>query len=243
MVLSSSQLCWGQLVLVVVVVTAVVGELSASTYIAHGWGFGEPVAFSDEVKFGSVFRYDAVADEILSREVEVEVVCGGFSWVEGPVFVPGVGILFSDVRRNTIYRYDGDRCEVFRKAAGCSDSCEWEQWIEPGPNGMAVNPTTGEVVLCQHGNRSVVAAQVSEHGWERQRLLASHHNRARLNSPNDVVVMPSGDLYFTDPSYGLQDIGTGREHKGQLEAHSQRELNYNGIYYIPANALKKVCSR
>ena len=33
--------------------------------------------------------------------------------------------------------------------------------------------------------------------------LATHYQGQRLNSPNDVVFGPGGDLYFTDPPYGL----------------------------------------
>jgi len=33
--------------------------------------------------------------------------------------------------------------------------------------------------------------------------LATHYQGKRLNSPNDLVMSPWGDLYFTDPPYGL----------------------------------------
>lgn len=33
--------------------------------------------------------------------------------------------------------------------------------------------------------------------------LATHFQGKRLNSPNDLVFGPGGDLYFTDPPYGL----------------------------------------
>lgn len=33
--------------------------------------------------------------------------------------------------------------------------------------------------------------------------LATHYQGQRLNSPNDLVYGPGGDLYFTDPPYGL----------------------------------------
>ncbi len=34
-------------------------------------------------------------------------------------------------------------------------------------------------------------------------VLASHFQGLSLNSPNDATVAPNGDIYFTDPSYGL----------------------------------------
>ena len=34
-------------------------------------------------------------------------------------------------------------------------------------------------------------------------MLAERYEGRRLNSPNDLVVGPNGDLYFTDPPFGL----------------------------------------
>jgi gluconolactonase len=42
----------------------------------------------------------------------------------------------------------------------------------------------------------------------------------RLNSPNDLLIVANGDLYFTDPSYGFE--------KGSKD--SKKELPYQGVY-------------
>jgi sugar lactone lactonase YvrE len=34
-------------------------------------------------------------------------------------------------------------------------------------------------------------------------VLASRYKGKRLNSPNDLTLAANGDLYFTDPCYGL----------------------------------------
>ena len=34
-------------------------------------------------------------------------------------------------------------------------------------------------------------------------VLADPHKGKRLNSPNDLVYKSKGDLYFTDPAFGL----------------------------------------
>ena len=36
------------------------------------------------------------------------------------------------------------------------------------------------------------------------RTLADRYDGKRFNSPNDLVYRSNGDLYFTDPPYGLE---------------------------------------
>ena len=50
----------------------------------------------------------------------------------------------------------------------------------------------------RHGDRQIVRR---EHDGSIT-VLASHFDGKRLNSPNDLVYGPNGDLYFTDPPYG-----------------------------------------
>ena len=39
--------------------------------------------------------------------------------------------------------------------------------------------------------------------------IAERIGRARLNSPNDVVVHPDGSIWFTDPSFGIAGYWEG----------------------------------
>ena len=38
-----------------------------------------------------------------------------------------------------------------------------------------------------------------------KKTLVDSYQGKRLNSPNDAVYKSNGDLYFTDPPYGLPD--------------------------------------
>jgi sugar lactone lactonase YvrE len=38
-------------------------------------------------------------------------------------------------------------------------------------------------------------------------ILVDKYDGKRLNSPNDVIFHSNGDMYFTDPPYGLERIG------------------------------------
>jgi gluconolactonase len=54
--------------------------------------------------------------------------------------------------------------------------------------------------------------------------LADKYMGKRLNSPNDGVFQSNGDLYFTDPPYGLAG----------LNKDPAKELDFNGVYRVSA---------
>jgi gluconolactonase len=68
-----------------------------------------------------------------------------------------------------------------------------------GSNGLTLD-NEGRLTICQHGDRRVV--RVEDDGkWT---TLAAQHEGRRFNSPNDAVWDRDGNLYFTDPPYGLE---------------------------------------
>jgi gluconolactonase len=73
-------------------------------------------------------------------------------------------------------------------------------------------------VLCQHGDRRV--ARLEKNGTFT--TLADRYQGKRFNSPNDLVFKSNGDLYFTDPPYGLE---------GNLK-DPRKELPFQGVYRV-----------
>ncbi|MGH7427371.1 MAG: SMP-30/gluconolactonase/LRE family protein, partial [Candidatus Methylomirabilaceae bacterium] len=67
-----------------------------------------------------------------------------------------------------------------------------------GSNGLTLD-ANGKLVLCQHGDRRI--ARLDTDG--RFTVLADRYQGKRINSPNDLVFKSNGDLYFTDPPFGL----------------------------------------
>jgi gluconolactonase len=113
-------------------------------------------------------------------------IAGGFSFVEGPVWIDGVGLLFSDIPENTIYRWTpGSGVSVYLTPSGNS-------------NGLALD-AEGRLILAQHGKRRV--ARIEHNGSETD--LASTYNGKKLNSPNDIAIKSDGSIFFTDPPYGI----------------------------------------
>ncbi len=162
------------------------------------------------------------AAELLEEPGRVEVVAEGYEFTEGPVWVPGTGLLFSDIPADTIYRYDGDTA-VFRRPSGKS-------------NGLALD-TSGRLLACEHGNRRLSRTEADGSVT----TVAERYDGKRLNSPNDAVVRSDGTIFFTDPPYGLE----GREAElpfsgvyavspeGQLKLLVEDFLKPNGIGLSP----------
>ena len=150
----------------------------------------------------------------------VERIAEGFDWSEGPVWDRRGGfLLFSDVPRNTVFKWQqGKGVNVFLKPSGYTGTTP--RGGEPGSNGLLMD-SQGRLILCQHGDRRV--ARLEAGGTFT--TLADRYNGKRFNSPNDGVFKSNGDLYFTDPPYGL--IG--------LNADPAKELDFNGVYRLSAS--------
>ncbi len=152
----------------------------------------------------------------------MEVICEGFVWCEGPVWVPDGGfLLFSDIPRNSIMRWDEKSgCSLYLKPAGYTGDSP--RGGESGSNGLTLD-RQGRLILCQHGDRRVARLDAAGDDPEPSFVtLADSYDGKRLNSPNDAVVHSSGAIYFTDPPYGLE----------RNMADPAKELPFQGVYRI-----------
>lgn len=176
---------------------------------------------ANEASIGTIDGYDERFSELVSPDAEIEMLAEGFAWSEGPVWVnDGDYLLFSDIPNNTIYRWD-DRTglQPYLRPAGYI-------WDDPpgrelGSNGLALDED-GRLIMSDHGNRQI--ARLNPTNFTRT-TLAAHYDGKRLNSPNDLVIRSNGDIYFTDPPYGLED----------LNDNPDKELSFNGVYRLRAD--------
>lgn len=167
----------------------------------------------------SIERLDPAMEEIIASDAVVETLCSGFEWAEGPVWdAKGDRLLFSDVPRNTIYQWrEGDReARLFMKPSGYTGVDAYGS--EPGSNGLAID-AQGRFFCCEHGDRRV---SVMEPGAGK-RTLTDRFEGKRFNSPNDLVIAANGDVYFTDPPYGLP---------GRGKRDGFRELAFCGVFRV-----------
>ena len=166
---------------------------------------------------GKIERIDPRFDELIAGDAVLEKLAEGFEWSEGPVWIPSRGcVLFSDIPRNSVMKWSQtEGLSVFMKPSGYTGKDS--RVGEPGSNGLLLD-SAGRLVLCQHGDRRV--ARVEKDG--RWTTLADRYRGKRFNSPNDAVFKSNGDLYFTDPPYGLAN---GADDPA-------RELDFCGVYRL-----------
>ena len=173
----------------------VIRTLAALLFVAlfhgvHAWA--EPVAVT-------ITRLDPRFDQLVPKEALVEMIADGFTWVEGPVWHKQGGyLLFSDIPANSIYKWTPtEGISLFLKNSGYSGATPFAG-KEPGSNGLAFD-ANGRLVLCRHGDRQI--GRLEADGTIS--TVADRYDGHRLNSPNDLVHRSNGDLYFTDPPFGL----------------------------------------
>jgi gluconolactonase len=167
---------------------------------------------------GVIERLDPRIDALIAPDAVLEVVADGILWAEGPLWDPADGsLLFSDVPRNAIYRWKPEiGVAVFLERSGYTGAAIFPG-REPGSNGLAFD-RDGRLVLCQHGDRAI--ARLETDG--KLNVLADRFQGRRLNSPNDLVFRSNGDLYFTDPPFGLP--GTFDD--------PGKELSFQGVFRL-----------
>jgi gluconolactonase len=162
-----------------------------------------------------IVRLDPRFDKLVPLNVKIEKIARGHKWVEGPVWNRKEGyLLFSDIPKNSVYKWQAGKGEsLFLKPSGYTGKTPFEG-LEPGSNGLTYDPQ-GRLVLAEHGDRRIARL---ENG--RKTTLVERFDGKRINSPNDLVFKSNGDLYFTDPPFGLP----------KSFDDPQKELPFQGVY-------------
>lgn len=126
-----------------------------------------------------------LADPIITL-VDDGTSVGGFGFLEGPLYIDSVGLVFSDIYNSKVFLYSpkADTTTVYLNGSGNS-------------NGLRLD-LQGNLLLAQHGKRRIARIV---NGVEDS--VAEHYQGKRLNSPNDVTVKSDGGIFFTDPPYGI----------------------------------------
>ena len=175
---------------------------------------------TDQIRsIGKIEIFDPAMESLVDPTSPIEILADGFTWTEGPCWVGGASdghLLFSDIPRNSIFRWKASEgITLFMNPSGFTGVTYYG--LEPGSNGLFLD-LKGQLVACEHGDRRV--SVLTPGGGKR--TLADNYQGKRLNSPNDGALHSSGDIYFTDPPYGLP----------MREKDPRRELDHFGVYRI-----------
>jgi gluconolactonase len=177
-------------------------------------------AFVPQSPTPRIERLDAALDKLIAPDARIETLGEGYDWSEGPVWVKSGGfLLFSDVPQNVVYRWkQGEGVKSYLKPSGYTGA--EPRGGEMGSNGLTLDGS-GRLVICQHGDRRVARMDAPIEAPKAVfATLADRYEGKRFNSPNDVVFHSNGDMYFTDPPYGMEK---------QFE-DPRREIPYQGVF-------------
>ena len=177
----------------------------------------------EERTLGSIERIDPSLDAIVDDNAKVEIIAEGFEWSEGPLWLKDQNMLiFSDVPKNIVYKWtEGKAAETYLTPSGYTGENSPYSG-EEGSNGLFLS-NDGKLVLCQHGDRKVSLMDAPLDAPAAKFLpLADNFEGKKLNSPNDGTFNGKGDLFFTDPPYGLPK---------QAE-DSTKEIPFQGVYRV-----------
>jgi len=163
----------------------------------------------------SIERLDPAFDKLVAPSAKVEKLAEGFTWSEGPTWIDG-GVVFSDVPTNIAYRWKEGmtKAEVFLNPSGMT--VPTPGFREQGSNGLG-RDAEGRLILCQHGDRRIARYESGKFV-----TLADRFDGKRFNSPNDLAIRKNGEIYFTDPPYGLEG----------LDKSPLKEIPFNGVYRL-----------
>lgn len=177
----------------------------------------------------SIIIYKSAVQQFISTDFEIETLADDCLFTEGPVYNEDGFYLFSDIPANVIYKITpGEKKEVFISNSGTDNIHNAD--LKPdqtGSNALAYD-SDGELIVCQHGNHALA----KYNGKEVKPYITSYNGRP-LNSPNDLILHSNGELFFSDPPYGLKD--------GKLNPEKFQPLA--GVYCWKDGELKLICDK
>jgi gluconolactonase len=141
--------------------------------------------------------------KVIAKDAKIEKLAGDMKFTEGPVWVKSLNaVIFSDIPANELKSWSAkDGLKTFRTPSN-------------NTNGNQVDGE-GRLVHCEHSGRAITRTEQDGS----RKVLADAFNGKKLNSPNDLAIKSDGNIYFTDPDYGVP--------KDQ-----KKEQEKNGVYRL-----------
>lgn len=146
-----------------------------------------------------------------------QLISSQFKFTEGPVWsTKDNAFIFSDIPANTLYHVNtAGTISVFDDDSGYA-------------NGNTLD-SKGNLYSARHDR--VLSMQTPS---GKKTIIADTYKGGKLNSPNDVIVSNNGDIWFTDPPFGIQGFGPKK---------AKEEQAYRGAYKLSNGKLTQVDSK
>lgn len=128
----------------------------------------------------------------IPKDAKIEVITDQAKWSEGPAILQDGTIIWSDIENNRVLQWN--------------DQTGVKTWLFPAQfhNGHAIDHQ-GRVVAASHGKRAIERLE-ADGTWN---ILVDLYGDKKLNSPNDLIIDRDGDIWFTDPTFGIQKDNEG----------------------------------
>ena len=178
------------------------------------------ILLSQEVTNSDITVFDESVLSIINKNAKIEILADSFIVAEGPLWDSSENrLIFTDVRQNKIFTWDENN--GVREYISPSGSTGYAPSFSDGgigANGLAFDEN-GNIILCQHGDRRLAFIPNIQNKNPKFTTIVDNFEGKRFNSPNDLTISKSGDIYFTDPPYGFKNF-----------SDKYREINFNGVY-------------
>ncbi len=183
-----------------------------------------------------VLRFDPALDQLIAPGTLPEAVAGGYVFTEGPMWRDGC-LWFSDEEGDKVHALTFNGHNPAQDAVlldFTQPPLALPNGAKTGPNAMATAPD-GTVVMAQQYGRAVVrltetAGSAGLPGTLHLQPFFDTFQGKHLNSPNDLVFLPDGSFFFTDPPYGLKGFNND----------PAKELPFNGVFHYAAGKLTAI---
>jgi gluconolactonase len=163
-----------------------------------------------------VWKERYVRDEPPQLNAELELVCGGAEFPEGPVFDGSGAVLFSNCGADYITRVTLDGEVERRWRAASSDP---EVFTFRRTNGLAVH-CDGSLFACDF-QRNAIVRMLPDGSSE---CFADRCDGVPFKGPNDLACDPCCNLYFTDPAGSSRERPIGAVYRVECGTRQVRRV-------------------